>query len=42
MDALHTKRSKNLDVVGTSHDPEIGCTQVIQSELEAVSHISKA
>ena len=27
------KRIKNLDVAGTSHDPEIGCTKGIQGEL---------
>ena len=33
------KRNKNLDVAGTSHDPEIGCTKGIQAELAPAPHL---
>jgi hypothetical protein len=33
------KRIKNLDVAGTSHDPEIGCTKGIQGELAPGPHL---
>jgi hypothetical protein len=32
--------SKNLDVAGTSQDPEIGCTKGIQDELAPAPHLS--
>jgi hypothetical protein len=34
------KRLKNLDVAGTSRDPEIGCTKGIQGELAPAHHLS--
>ena len=33
------KRIKNLDVAGTSHDPEIGCTKGIQGEFAPAPHL---
>jgi hypothetical protein len=39
-EAAIMRRIKNLDVAGTSHDPEIGCTKGIQGELAPAPYLS--
>jgi hypothetical protein len=38
-EAAMMKRNKNLDVAGTSHDLEIGCTKGIEGELAPAPHL---